>query len=176
MRARRISSRGLKPQPTCGAGAAAAERGATASAAAGAGTAAAACPGTDTGTGCTGCAAAAAGLLGELLARIGFAILEAVADKVAESAGTAVPSRQVSIIVDDGRFGAGAAAAAAAGDTAATDATDGAEVLVFARVVLDPVAIAGEALAASPTAAEQPLSAGAPDFFGGGYVGCEKKI
>lgn len=93
---------------------------------------------------------------------------------MAESAGTAVPSRQVSIIVDDGRFGPGAVpttdpAAAAAGNAAA-DATDGAEVLVLARVVLDPVAIAGEALAASPTAAEQPLSAGVPDFLGGACV------
>lgn len=94
---------------------------------------------------------------------------------MAESAGTAVPSRQVSIIVDDGRFGPGAVpttdpAATAAGNAAA-DATDGAEVLVLARVVLDPVAIAGEALAASPTAAEQPLSAGVPDFLGGACVG-----
>lgn len=83
---------------------------------------------------------------------------------MAESAGTAVPSRQVSIIVDDGRFGP----ATDWGDAAAADATDGAEVLVLARVVFDPIAIAGEALAASPTAAEEPLSAGAPDFFGGG--------
>lgn len=83
---------------------------------------------------------------------------------MAESAGTAVPSRQVSIIVDDGRFGPGTDW----GDAAAADATDGAEVLVLARVVFDPIAIAGEALAASPTAAEEPLSAGAPDFFGGG--------
>lgn len=89
---------------------------------------------------------------------------------MAESAGTAAPSRQVSIIVDDGRFGPGAVAA---GDAAA-DATDGAEVLVLARVVFDPVAVAGEALAASPTAAEQPLSAGAPDFFGGGCEGVER--
>lgn len=86
---------------------------------------------------------------------------------MAESAGTAVPSRQVSIIVDDGRFGAGTAWGDAP-DTAAADATDGAEVLVLARVVFDPIAIAGEALAASPTAAEEPLSAGAPDFLGGG--------
>lgn len=88
---------------------------------------------------------------------------------MAESAGTAVPSRQVSIIVDDGRFGPGTDwGDAADADAAAADATDGAEVLVLARVVFDPVAIAGEALAASPTAAEEPLSAGAPDFFGGG--------
>lgn len=92
---------------------------------------------------------------------------------MAESAGTAAPSRQVSIIVDDGRFGPGAVPttdAAATGDAAA-DPTDGAEVLVLARVVFDPVAIAGKALAASPTAAEQPLSAGPPDFLGGGCEG-----
>lgn len=89
---------------------------------------------------------------------------------MAESAGTAAPSRQVSIIVDDGRFGPGTVPA---GDAAA-DATDGAEVLVLARVVFDPVAVAGEALAASPTAAEQPLSAGAPDFLGGGCEGVQR--
>lgn len=95
-----------------------------------------------------------------MLLRIGFAVLEAVADEVAESAGAAVPSRQVSIIVDDGRFGP--ATGPVAPDAAATDR---AEVLVLAGVVLDPIPIVGEALAASPTAAEQPLSAVAPDFL-----------
>lgn len=103
---------------------------------------------------------AAAGLL-SVLVRIGFAVLEAVADEVAESAGTAVPSRQVSIIVDDGRFGP------AEGTVDAPDAAaaDGAEVLVLAGVVFDPIPIVGEALAAPTAAAEQPLSAVAPDFL-----------
>lgn len=84
--------------------------------------------------------------------RIGFAILEAVADEVAE-AGLGAPSRQVSIIVDDGRFGAAADAKLL--------------VLGVDGIVLDPIAVGSEALAASPTATEQPLSAVAPDFFRG---------
>lgn len=156
MSAKRISSLGLKPQPTCGAGATSTERGPTA-------------PGTAAGVGSGAvpvavAAAAAAGLLCELF-RIGFAILEAVADEVAEPAGTAAPSRQVSIIVDDGRFGPGTGPGSGSGHTAGPLAADGAQVLVLAGVVLDPVPIVGEALAASPTAAEQPLSAVAPDFL-----------
>lgn len=95
----------------------------------------------------------------EMFARLGFAILETVADEVTEAGGTAAPNRQVSIIVDDGRFRPDPPA------DVTPDATDGAEVLILAGIVLDPVTIGGKTLAASTATAEQPLSAIAPDFL-----------
>lgn len=141
MRARRISSLGLRPQPAWGAGTAATERGAFVAAASGA-TAAGLLGGSSCfSTCCSSCS---------FLSRWeSAAILEAVADEVTET-GLGAPSRQVSIIVEDGR---------------------GLELLVLGPepgIVLDPVAIGAEALPTAPTAAEEPLSAVAPDFLRGG--------
>lgn len=158
LRASRISSLGLRPQPAWGIGAAAAERGAAASAATAAG----------------GCGATASWLLDTgsrdsgIGCRLDFAVFEAVADEVAEAEvegpRLGAPSRQVSIIVEDGRFAAAAGPASALPRPAGTPAAE-LLVLAVAGIVLDPVPIGPEPLAATSAAAEEPLSAVPPDFL-----------
>lgn len=161
MRASRISSLGLRPQPAWGIGAAAAERGAAASAA--------------TAAGGGGCGATASWLLcacptgsrGSCFGRLGFAVFEAIADEVAEAEVEGpcrgAPSRQVSIIVEDGRFAAAAGPVSALPRPAGTPAE--LLVLAVAGIVLDPVPVGPETLAATSAAAEEPLSAVPPDFL-----------